>query len=107
MLRRAAVGGAEHDFLLVERFATQHLGRRHFAARQPGDAVGAVADAQFLDVADGDAVLVAEQFFFSSRRRHTRWTGDWSSDVCSSDLWECVTWLAAVGRFEIWIHYSS
>src|SRR6267154_5503351 len=24
--------------------------------------------------------------FFSSRRRHTRWTGDWSSDVCSSDL---------------------
>src|SRR5438876_4933663 len=26
------------------------------------------------------------RFFFSSRRRHTRWTGDWSSDVCSSDL---------------------
>src|SRR6266487_4158568 len=25
-------------------------------------------------------------FFFSSRSRHTRWTGDWSSDVCSSDL---------------------
>src|SRR6266487_3470893 len=25
-------------------------------------------------------------FFFSSRRRHTRWTGDWSSDVCSSDI---------------------
>src|SRR6266581_911058 len=25
-------------------------------------------------------------FFFSSRRRHTRWTGDWNSDVCSSDL---------------------
>ena len=25
-------------------------------------------------------------FFFSSRRRHTRWSGDWSSDVCSSDL---------------------
>src|SRR5690625_7411501 len=24
--------------------------------------------------------------FFSSRRRHTRWTRDWSSDVCSSDL---------------------
>src|SRR6266536_4119132 len=28
-------------------------------------------------------------FFFSSRRRHTRSTRDWSSDVCSSDLrWE-------------------
>src|SRR5256885_2359336 len=24
-------------------------------------------------------------FFFSSRRRHTRLQGDWSSDVCSSD----------------------
>src|SRR5256885_14626474 len=26
-------------------------------------------------------------FFFSSRRRHTRLQGDWSSDVCSSDLY--------------------
>jgi len=25
-------------------------------------------------------------FFFSSRRRHTRYWRDWSSDVCSSDL---------------------
>src|SRR5256885_10139118 len=29
---------------------------------------------------------VALLFFFSSRRRHTRLQGDWSSDVCSSDL---------------------
>src|SRR6266702_3160318 len=28
----------------------------------------------------------ASVFFFSSRRRHTRWPRDWSSDVCSSDL---------------------
>src|SRR2546422_8922716 len=27
-------------------------------------------------------------FFFSSRRRHTRCSRDWSSDVCSSDLWD-------------------
>src|SRR5205085_7145783 len=27
-------------------------------------------------------------FFFSSRRRHTRFDCDWSSDVCSSDLLE-------------------
>src|SRR5439155_4984547 len=27
-----------------------------------------------------------QRFFFSSRRRHTRWPRDWSSDVCSSDL---------------------
>src|SRR3989454_7429973 len=42
-------------------------------------------------------------FFFSSRRRHTRLQGDWSSDVCSSDLafdktfpscqWHCVEFL--------------
>src|SRR5918996_2396680 len=30
----------------------------------------------------------ASTFFFSSRRRHTRLQGDWSSDVCSSDLGE-------------------
>src|SRR3712207_8984681 len=29
-------------------------------------------------------------FFFSSRRRHTRYWRDWSSDVCSSDLAEVV-----------------
>src|SRR5690606_40998422 len=27
-------------------------------------------------------------FFFSSRRRHTRFSRDWSSDVCSSDLYQ-------------------
>src|SRR5437870_11378952 len=30
--------------------------------------------------------LAAMIFFFSNRRRHTRWPRDWSSDVCSSDL---------------------
>src|SRR5690348_17398445 len=29
---------------------------------------------------------IRRPFFCSSRRRHTSWTGDWSSDVCSSDL---------------------
>src|SRR5688572_32312178 len=29
---------------------------------------------------------LASSFFFSSRRRHTRFDCDWSSDVCSSDL---------------------
>src|SRR5713101_6698360 len=33
-------------------------------------------------------------FFFSSRRRHTRLTCDWSSDVCSSDLSGCKAGLA-------------
>src|SRR5207248_7303748 len=30
--------------------------------------------------------MICLMFFFSSRRRHTRSYGDWSSDVCSSDL---------------------
>src|SRR5690606_8760444 len=32
------------------------------------------------------SVSVLSCFFFSSRRRHTRFSRDWSSDVCSSDL---------------------
>src|SRR3712207_7520337 len=37
---------------------------------------------------DGWSVKLLEIrfFFFSSRRRHTRYWRDWSSDVCSSDL---------------------
>src|SRR5690606_40827270 len=39
-----------------------------------------------------DAVLSSKRsrthFFFSSRRRHTRFSRDWSSDVCSSDLFD-------------------
>src|SRR5260370_10532473 len=31
-------------------------------------------------------------FFFSSRRRHTRFKCDWSSDVCSSDLPQTPSW---------------
>src|SRR2546430_10068557 len=33
-----------------------------------------------------DVRRVSDIFFFSSRRRHTRFDCDWSSDVCSSDL---------------------
>src|SRR5260370_28619097 len=33
-----------------------------------------------------DGFVPAQIFFFSSRRRHTRFKCDWSSDVCSSDL---------------------
>src|SRR5690606_41060545 len=36
-------------------------------------------------------------FFFSSRRRHTRFSRDWSSDVCSSDLILALAFVAALG----------
>src|SRR5690606_11525948 len=45
-------------------------------------------------VGSGCSVLafasVRISFFFSSRRRHTRFSRDWSSDVCSSDLFPTV-----------------
>src|SRR5690348_17376889 len=44
---------------------------------------------QFAERQGIDEESLLDVFFFSSRRRHTRWTGDWSSDVCSSDLWPC------------------
>src|SRR2546430_6265032 len=37
------------------------------------------------DGAETDLDLGHYEFFFSSRRRHTRFDCDWSSDVCSSD----------------------
>src|SRR5256886_10395954 len=42
----------------------------------------------FLLMVSDDVSLL---FFFSSRRRHTRFDCDWSSDVCSSDLLKRVT----------------
>src|SRR5256885_12692636 len=43
-------------------------------------------------------VQMVLHFFISSRRRHTRLQGDWSSDVCSSDLLRCrpAAWAAPV-----------
>src|SRR5215208_7222795 len=47
-------------------------------------------------------------FFFSSRRRHTRWPRDWSSDVCSSDLPQDVRALAKdVLRHRIVLSYEA
>src|SRR6267143_5071802 len=39
-------------------------------------------------------IIFNKFFFFSSRRRHTRWNCDWSSDVCSSDL----PWTSLLGE---------
>src|SRR2546430_4241272 len=51
------------------------------------------------------ARVVSCFFFFSSRRRHTRFDCDWSSDVCSSDLGGGTdgffALLSPVGRFSL------
>src|SRR3989337_25030 len=44
-------------------------------------------------------------FFFSSRRRHTRCYRDWSSDVCSSDLWGFTE--APRGALGHWVHIKD
>src|SRR6266550_3931765 len=42
-------------------------------------------------------------FFFSSRRRHTRCSRDWSSDVCSSDLLAGHAWWAPLLLAGAWL----
>src|SRR6266511_925930 len=63
---------------------TVDLGLPHPAAQRLS------ADAQLPrypgDHPDAIAGLLHGLYFFSSRRRHTRFSRDWSSDVCSSDL---------------------
>src|SRR3712207_8242035 len=43
-------------------------------------------------------------FFFSSRRRHTRYWRDWSSDVCSSDLITFETLTTLVNMLNAGVH---
>src|SRR5207248_3893790 len=50
----------------------------------------------------GVCCIVFFFFFFSSRRRHTRSYGDWSSDVCSSDLSAKRGWSGTYPRKAVW-----
>src|SRR5690606_41020865 len=44
-------------------------------------------------------LYVCCRFFFSSRRRHTRFSRDWSSDVCSSDLLHGLFFVVFLGTY--------
>src|SRR6266498_5842207 len=46
-------------------------------------------------------------FFFSSRRRHTRCGRDWSSDVCSSDLFRADTKADVVVEYQQWANHLT
>src|SRR5260370_3550072 len=55
----------------------------------PPNNVGASTNSFLISTRDRSSKIewfVDVSFFFSSRRRHTRFKCDWSSDVCSSDL---------------------
>src|SRR2546430_3385224 len=56
-----------------------------------------------MSLEEGEAIrarfLVFLLFFFSSRRRHTRFDCDWSSDVCSSDLGDAMPFAQLGYRF--------
>src|SRR5690606_39749924 len=45
-------------------------------------------------------------FFFSSRRRHTRFSRDWSSDVCSSDLQRWMMMYLDLARYAVVLRTS-
>src|SRR6266487_5648509 len=58
--------------------------RSEFGSDEQAEAAGVATPVTIAPT--GPQTLTLASFFFSSRRRHTRLTGDWSSDVCSSDL---------------------
>src|SRR5207245_9223427 len=51
--------------------------------------------------------LLASSFFFPSRRRHTWCYRDWSSDVCSSDLYRATAELARRERLPVAVHLAE
>src|SRR5256886_3031382 len=74
--------------MLVRRFVANGSQRAAWPS-QPGrlHARRVAQTKVLLRVAGGKiAAIGSPLFFFSSRRRHTRFDCDWSSDVCSSDL---------------------
>src|ERR1039457_4667359 len=54
---------------------------RAVSVEKPGGRPGRIGNSLLLVL-----YRMRHNIFFSSRRRHTRLQGDWSSDVCSSDL---------------------
>src|SRR5256885_5450580 len=69
--------GFRKEFSLDEARKLAEAAVRAAMERDPGSGNGV----DVLAIPNGHSLE-----FFSSRRRHTRFDGDWSSDVCSSDL---------------------
>src|SRR6266481_7263280 len=76
-----AIKEEKRDGLTQQELARRLETRRSDINRQ----LSGEAEITLRSLADLAWALDREVFFFSSRRRHTRWNCDWSSDVCSSD----------------------
>src|SRR5256885_594787 len=82
----SAEGDVVHQQTQNQRYGSSHIGATaKDISNVVTDAASGVVDIfHGIDKAVGDTWNNL-WFFFSSRRRHTRLQGDWSSDVCSSD----------------------
>src|SRR5205809_3310658 len=63
-------------------FLSEHLKRLRVVKKSSKKIVGSMTTQLIFS----ESRTLLRSFFFSSRRRHTRCSRDWSSDVCSSDL---------------------
>src|SRR5205807_7817021 len=103
-LRPPARGGFSHQELdelrrsiavaIIRRFTPREIRAQILAnlRRWKRQGVWMVAYEEWRDIAAGEddgelfEAMIGRDFILSSRRRHTRLLGDWSSDVCSTDL---------------------
>src|SRR5256885_5146458 len=75
-----------HDIPLTRESHLLKFGRRRLSCKYCSTTVNYYILYAFSILRYSRSEFIFLFFFFSSRRRHTRLQGDWSSDVCSSDL---------------------
>src|SRR2546430_2473116 len=95
MLFRGTDSGRHTDVTMAVRATAMGRRRASEACRVIGPAIrlsisnlkrpGLGGECGGGEIYDAEYSTDAKRFFFSSRRRHTRFDCDWSSDVCSSD----------------------
>src|SRR6266511_3522376 len=70
---------------LKKKIKDEEIKLASVASRTLSISVRLMLDALVAVIHDPELLAELAFFFFSSKRRHTRFSRDWSSDVCSSD----------------------
>src|SRR3712207_6700844 len=82
-------GGEAQSIKLATEQSKRPTGRTLYILDEPTTGLHSEDVRKLIEVlqrlADTGNTVVVIELFFSSRRRHTRYWRDWSSDVCSSD----------------------